>query len=50
MRDVLQFASPFGFLGRFVDRVFMAGYLRRLLSRRGDAVRRVAENESGGDS
>jgi ligand-binding SRPBCC domain-containing protein len=50
MRDVLQFASPFGFLGRFVDRVFMAGYLRRLLSSRCDAVKNAAEHESGAAS
>lgn len=46
MRDVLRFESPVGFVGRFVDSVFMAGYLRRLLGDRGSAVKKVAEHES----
>jgi ligand-binding SRPBCC domain-containing protein len=45
MRDVLRFASPFGVIGSLVDSVFMAGYLRRLLSTRSDAVKRAAERE-----
>ena len=45
MRDVVRFASPFGFVGRLVDSAFMAGYLRRLLGDRGAAVRKVAEHE-----
>lgn len=50
MRDVLQFESPLGFIGRLVDRVFMAGYLRRLLADRAIAVKSVAENECGAAS
>lgn len=50
MRDVLQFSSPFGLIGTVVDRVFMTGYLRRLIARRSEAVRRVAEQQSGAAS
>jgi len=43
MRDVLRFESPFGVLGRIVDRVFMARYLGRLLTARNEAVKKAAE-------
>jgi ligand-binding SRPBCC domain-containing protein len=46
MRDVLQFSSPFGFVGRVVDTVFMAGYLERLVASRSEAVKRVAEQQN----
>ena len=45
VRDVLRFSSPFGIVGRIVDRVVLAGYLRRLLSRRREAVKRTAEQD-----
>jgi ligand-binding SRPBCC domain-containing protein len=47
MRDVLRFESPFGLIGRVVDRIFMSGYLRRLLRKRGEAVKNVAEDNHG---
>ena len=43
VRDVLRFSSPFGVVGRIADRVFLAGYLRRLLRGRIQAVKRAAE-------
>jgi ligand-binding SRPBCC domain-containing protein len=43
MRDVVRFESPCGVLGRLVDRLFMAGYLRRLLARRSAAIKIAAE-------
>jgi ligand-binding SRPBCC domain-containing protein len=46
MRDVLQFSSPFGFIGRVVDKVFMAGYLGRLIASRSEALKRVAEQQN----
>ena len=46
MRDVLQFSSPFGFIGSVVDRIFMAGYLERLIVVRSEAVKRVAEQQN----
>lgn len=44
MRDRFAFASPFGPLGRVVDRVYLGRYLRRLLRERNDVLRRVAES------
>ena len=43
MRDVLDFASPFGAMGRLVDRVVLADYLRRLLEERNTTIREAAE-------
>ena len=51
MRDVIDFASPFGPLGWLVDRVFMANYLRRLIAERGrvlrDEAQRIAIEKAG---
>lgn len=43
VRDVIAFASPLGPLGWLVDRLFMARYLRRLITARGQAIRCEAE-------
>lgn len=44
MTDDIVFRSPLGPLGWLVDRVFMAGYLRRLLEGRCEAIKRGAES------
>lgn len=36
MTDAIEFRSPFGPLGWLVDRLYLTGYLRRLLAERGD--------------
>ena len=46
MRDVIDFASPGGLLGNFVDRMFMANYLRRLIAKRSEAVKHEAERRT----
>jgi ligand-binding SRPBCC domain-containing protein len=43
MRDVVEFASPFGWLGRLVDRWVLRRYLLRLIGQRGEVIRRAAE-------
>ena len=43
MTDVLDYAAPFGILGRFAERTFLTAYLRRLLRERNEAIRRAAE-------
>ena len=43
MRDVIEFASPFGFVGRLVDRAFMSRYLRHLIVLRNRAIKEAAE-------
>ncbi|HEX5041915.1 MAG TPA: SRPBCC family protein [Candidatus Polarisedimenticolaceae bacterium] len=43
MRDVVDFESPFGLAGRLVDRLFLKGYLERLLTARALAIKGEAE-------
>lgn len=43
MRDVIEFASPYGVWGSIVDRVYLAGYLQRLITQRGLAIKAEAE-------
>lgn len=45
MVDRFEFESPFGILGRIVDRLFLAGYLRRFLIRRNEVLKKLAESE-----
>ena len=43
MTDVVAFRSPAGPIGWLFDRLFLAGYLRRLLAGRAAAIKREAE-------
>ena len=43
MRDVFDYNSPCGWLGRCVDRLFLRNYMEGLLRRRADVIKRVAE-------
>lgn len=45
MRDLFDFQSPFGILGRIADRLFLIDYMRRLLLARNALIKRVAESE-----
>ena len=48
MIDVLEFESPWGVLGKLVNRLFLTGYLERLLRTRGAVIKRAAETEDLG--
>lgn len=43
MRDVVDFASPLGFVGAAVDALFMRAYLSRLILLRNRIIREAAE-------
>ena len=43
MVDEIDFRSPLGPLGRLFDCLFLTGYMRRLLERRCEAIKREAE-------
>jgi ligand-binding SRPBCC domain-containing protein len=43
MRDVLEFASPYGPLGALVDRLVLGRYLRRFLKTRAEVLRTELE-------
>jgi ligand-binding SRPBCC domain-containing protein len=43
MRDVLEYTSPFGVLGRLVDTVYLESYLTHFLADRARALKHLAE-------
>ena len=45
MRDVIEFASPMGFIGRAVDALILRQYLEALVEKRNEALKRAAESE-----
>jgi ligand-binding SRPBCC domain-containing protein len=49
MRDVFDFESPLGPLGRLVDAVVLERYLWRFLERRNEEIKRVAESDAWPD-
>ena len=44
MIDMFNYEVPFGFAGKCVDRLFLNGYLRRLLQQRNKLVKEYAES------
>jgi ligand-binding SRPBCC domain-containing protein len=46
MRDVFDFTSPLGLLGRLADAVVLERYLTRLLTTRNEEIKRVAESDA----
>ena len=45
MRDVFEYESPWGFLGKLADAVFLEKYMRKVLAERNELIKRVAESE-----
>jgi ligand-binding SRPBCC domain-containing protein len=43
MKDVFEYASPLGPLGRFADWLFLERYMRRLLEERNQVLKQLAE-------
>ena len=43
MRDVINFASPFGVLGRVIDRLVLKRYLKNLIFQRSHAIKHFLE-------
>jgi len=46
MRDVFEFASPLGVLGKLADALMLSAYLRRFLAQRGAVVKHYAETDA----
>jgi ligand-binding SRPBCC domain-containing protein len=44
MKDCFDFQSPLGILGRIVDWLFLARYMRRFLIRRNSVLKKLAES------
>jgi ligand-binding SRPBCC domain-containing protein len=45
MRDVFDYESPLGFLGRMADRLFLKRYMEQLLIRRNAVIQTAAETD-----
>jgi ligand-binding SRPBCC domain-containing protein len=45
MKDVVRFAAPYGVLGRVVERLVLARYMRKLIERRNSYLKSTAESE-----
>ena len=43
MTDIFQFESPLGILGKVVNQLFLAAYMRKLLVHRNDVIKKEAE-------
>lgn len=45
MKDNFYFESPFGFVGKLLDRFYLQHYMTRLLVERNNEIKRVAESD-----
>lgn len=45
MRDVFQYTSPLGLLGKFVDKLILEKYMKRFLEQRNLTLKEVAESD-----
>jgi ligand-binding SRPBCC domain-containing protein len=45
MIDLFHFESPYGMLGHWFNRLYLTGYLKRLLEQRNQVIREFAESE-----
>ena len=45
MRDTFDYTSPLGILGRLADHMFLKSYMRKLLLRRNQVIKAVAESD-----
>lgn len=45
MKDIFKFQSPFGIFGKLCDKIFLSGYLKRLLIERNTIIKEYAETE-----
>lgn len=44
MKDVFDYESPLGMLGKLADRLFLKDYMRRLLEKRNEVIKEFAES------
>jgi ligand-binding SRPBCC domain-containing protein len=43
MKDVFEFESPLGFLGKFANSLFLKSYMTKFLVTRNEELKRIAE-------
>ena len=44
MKDVFEFGSPMGILGKIVDRLILTNYWKRFLTNRNQQIKSIAES------
>ena len=47
MIDLVEFETPYGSLGRLVNRFFMLAYMEKLIKERNNTIKEYAESEKG---
>ena len=45
MTDIFAFESPFGFAGKLFNKIFLTGYMTRLLTKRNAVIKQYAESD-----
>lgn len=45
MKDVFKFQSPFGYIGKLIDKIVLTNYLKQLLLNRNNIIKEYAESE-----
>ncbi|WP_143309529.1 SRPBCC family protein [Chitinophaga vietnamensis] len=45
MIDIMDFGTPYGWLGRCFERIYLQKYMTRLLQRRNDTIKEYAESD-----
>jgi len=46
MIDIFEFQSPFGFIGKIFDRIFLKSYMKKFLLKRNQLIKSTAEKRS----
>ncbi len=44
MTDVFTYSSPFGFIGKFADQIFLKSYMRKFITKRNVILKQYAES------
>ena len=47
MKDIFEFESPLGIVGRLFNRIFLKGYMTMLLTKRNEVIKTYAESGDG---
>lgn len=46
MTDIFDYCSPFGFLGKLADRLFIKAYMTKFLIIRNTEIKKIAESKN----
>ncbi|XLS29228.1 SRPBCC family protein [Flavobacteriaceae bacterium M23B6Z8] len=46
MKDIFQYSSPFGLLGKLVDFIFLEKYMKKFLQKRNEMLKEIAETNN----